>query len=418
MTLLERMLSFFFTVNSRGFLFVASVLMVLDTFVTFFIIKKVPYTEIDWSTYMQQVECFTKKKISNYSLIEGDTGPVVYPAGHLYIYQMFYVLTNKGKDIVTGQYIFMVLYLLNLFFVFRLYYKSNKIAPFVLPLLVITGYRIHSIFVLRMFNDPVAMLFFYIAANLFISQQWIFGCLFYSFAVSIKMNILLFAPALLFVLLLNIGLIRTILNLSICALVQLFMGQKFLMYDPIAYIRRSFDLGRVFMYKWTVNWRLLPEEVFLDKRLHLALLALHVVVVLAFGYYMWFRSHGGLRASLLELSHGIRTRTGVAETLFALFTANFIGMMFSRSLHYQFYSWYYHQLPFLLFWNSSHFDGSKVNFMSIFLKVSILIGVEFCWNIYPSTVLSSSLLHFYHFVILGYLIVTRIERYKRKVKTT
>lgn len=86
----------------------------------------------------------------------------------------------------------MGLYMLNLLLVLRLYYKSNKvlhtflllttkikIVPIVLPFLVITGYRIHSIFVLRLFNDPIAMFFFYLAANLFISQWWFFGCLFY-----------------------------------------------------------------------------------------------------------------------------------------------------------------------------------------------------------------------------------------------
>ncbi|KHJ87369.1 ALG3 protein [Oesophagostomum dentatum] len=238
---------------------------------------------------MQQVECYTKKHIRNYSQIGGDTGPVVYPAGHLLTYSVFYTLTNAGKDIRTGQYIFMALYLLNLLAVFRLYYKSNRIAPFVLVFLCLTGYRIHSIFVLRLFNDPVAMLFFYLAANFFVSQQWLIGCLLYSFAVSIKMNVLLFAPALLFILLLNVGVWRTIVNLAICAVVQVYVGLPFLMYDPVSYIRRSFDLGRVFLFKWTVNWRFLPEEVFLSPRLHIALLSCHLVVLVVFGYHMWFR---------------------------------------------------------------------------------------------------------------------------------
>ncbi|KAJ1357779.1 hypothetical protein KIN20_015999 [Parelaphostrongylus tenuis] len=328
-----------FTKNSTGFVLVSSVIFLVDAIATFLIINKVPYTEIDWSTYMQQVECYTKKNIRNYSEIGGDTGPVVYPAGHLLAYNVLHSLTNNGKDIRTAQYIFMGLYLLNLLAVFRLYYKSNKIAPFVLVFLSFTGYRIHSIFVLRLFNDPVAMLLFYIAANFFISQQWLIGCVLYSLAVTIKMNILLFAPAVFFILLLNVGIWRTAFYLACCAAVQIYVGLPFLMHDPASYIRRSFDLGRVFLFEWTVNWRFLPEEVFLSSRLHLALLSCHIVVLLVFGYYLWFRSHGGLRASLIELSYGIRTRTGVG------------GITFARSLHYQFYSWYYHQLPFLSFWS-------------------------------------------------------------------
>ncbi|VDM67139.1 unnamed protein product, partial [Strongylus vulgaris] len=110
MTLRDSFLRLMFTVNGVGFIFVAAVLFVLDAIGTFLIIKNVPYTEIDWSTYMQQVECYMKKGVRNYSLIEGDTGPVVYPAGHLLVYSVFHTLTNGGKDIRTGQFLFMGLY--------------------------------------------------------------------------------------------------------------------------------------------------------------------------------------------------------------------------------------------------------------------------------------------------------------------
>lgn len=41
-------------------------------------------------------------------------------------------------------------------------------------------------------------------------------------------------------------------------------------------MRRAFNFGRQFMYKWTVNWRLIPEDMFLDRRFHIMLLVLHL----------------------------------------------------------------------------------------------------------------------------------------------
>ena len=39
-----------------------------------------PYTEIDWKAYMQEVEGYLSGE-RNYERIRGDTGPLVYPAG-------------------------------------------------------------------------------------------------------------------------------------------------------------------------------------------------------------------------------------------------------------------------------------------------------------------------------------------------
>lgn len=88
---------------------------------------------------------------------------------------------------------------------------------------------------------------------------------------------LLWAPGVLLVLLMSCGYTETFLCLTICALVQVILGYPFLSTYPVEYILKSFELNRVFMYKWTVNYRFLPEEVFVNKYLSMALLGLTVL---------------------------------------------------------------------------------------------------------------------------------------------
>lgn len=44
-------------------------------------------TEIDWVAYMQEVEGFLDGE-RNYRNLRGDTGPLVYPAGFVYVYSV------------------------------------------------------------------------------------------------------------------------------------------------------------------------------------------------------------------------------------------------------------------------------------------------------------------------------------------
>ena len=79
------------------------------------------------------------------------------------------------------------------------------------------------------------------------------------------MNILLFAPALFLMYLATQGLFGTVKQLAICASVQVALAMPFLLSNPVNYIKGAFDLGRVFMFKWTVNFRFLPEWLFVHK---------------------------------------------------------------------------------------------------------------------------------------------------------
>lgn len=81
-------------------------------------------TEIDWVAYMEQVTQFVEGE-RNYVKMEGGTGPLVYPAAHVYIYTGLYYITDKGKDIFLAQQIFGVLYMATLTLVMLCYSKAK-----------------------------------------------------------------------------------------------------------------------------------------------------------------------------------------------------------------------------------------------------------------------------------------------------
>lgn len=339
----------------------------------------------------------------------------------------------------------------------RLYAKSRKVPPYVLVLSAFTSYRIHSIYVLRLFNDPVAVVLFYASLNLFMDRRWTFGSIFFSLAVGVKMNILLFAPALFLFYLANLGLLKTLLQLVICGGLQLLLGAPFLLTHPVEYLRGSFDLGRIFEHKWTVNYRFLTRELFENRTFHLSLLGLHLVLLLVFAKPTWtfFQSYVRLRRvedhlqpqianknrevksqkkgnkaekgkdqekltseqqsflksfekSLQKAAGGKASPAAPAQSagqerygihfdrctqlaLLPFFLSNLVGVACARSLHYQFYVWYFHSLPYLA-WSTPY---------SLGVRCLILGLIEYCWNTYPSTNFSSAALHFTHILLLG-----------------
>lgn len=113
---------------------------------------------------------------------------------------------------------------------------SPPLQPFLL--LLPLSKRLHSIYMLRLFNDPLAMLFFYAAVICMHKRQWYVGAAVYScvaltlrkndaradpvgrLALGIKMNILLFLPGLLVLLFQYKGPVGTILALSIILSIQ------------------------------------------------------------------------------------------------------------------------------------------------------------------------------------------------------
>lgn len=379
----------------------ACALVVFDSILGFLIIARVPYTKIDWDAYMAQVTGFLEGE-RDYSNLKGDTGPLVYPAGFLYVYSAIQYVT--GGEVHPAQVLFGALYIVNLAIVLFIYLKANVLPWWALSLLCLSK-RVHSIFVLRLFNDCVAMTLLHAALATILCQRWYLGLIIFSLAVSIKMNVLLYAPPLLLLMLKAMDISGTIVALGGAAIVQILLGLPFLISYPVEYISRAFNLGRVFIHFWSVNFKFVPEPVFVSKPFAISLLVIHLGLLAAFAHKKWCKHEGGLLKLLHSVyvatlscfplkqlyAYGSTSKTLTAEYIITtMFVGNFIGIVCARSLHYQFYSWYFFSLPYLLW---------KTPFPTL-MRLALFVVVECCWNIYPSNCYSSAILLCIHLVIL------------------
>ncbi len=125
------------------------------------------------------------------------------------------------------------------------------------------------------------------------------------------------------------------------------------------------------------------RQAFESRQLALLLLALHMGVLLAFTARRWTR-----------VPVPRSGRDSAAFIVHTLFTCNFVGVAFARTLHYQFYCWYFHALPVLL-WGATGLPH--------LLRVVVLVSVEVAFNVFESTWWSSALLQSAHAVALAAL---------------
>ena len=389
------------------FWLLVSLLLASNLSLCFFVISRVAYTEIDWVAYMQEVAGVIKHGELDYLKLRGDTGPLVYPAGFVWLYAILYRVTDGGVKISIAQYMFALLHT-----------TTVGVAAFILrrasprptsPLLICALFvsrRSLSLFVLRLFNDAPQTLLSLIFVALAVTDRWNLACLFYTFALSVKMNALLYGPALVLLLCQARGALGALKRLvSFVVLPQIAFAIPFLYGSPRSYITRAFELSRVFEHRWSVNGAFLSSSTFQSKHIAFLLLTLHVCTLLAFGQWKWtepnslglfgllgFRREGP--RSRLKLYFRLPNRRLAANhVVTVLFTCNFIGIVFARTLHYQFYLWYVYSLPYLVY----------IIEVSLSLKFAILAIIEVVFNIYPPNPLTSISLHVAHIALLGAL---------------
>jgi len=221
----------------------------------------------------------------------------------------------------------------------------------------------------------------------------------YSWGLGIKMSLLLPLPAIAVILFLARGVRGGFKQAWLMAQQQIVISIPF-WGNLTGYLSRAFEFSRQFLFKWTVNWRFVGEDVFLSREFSTSLLVGHVSVLILFATTRWIRPAekpiSELVANALKfqepcgkMQHAISIRVSPNYILTTILTANAVGILFARSLHYQFYAYIAPATPFLL-WRSG---------MHPVLQYAIWALQEWAWNVYPSTDASSM-------VVVGVLFLT------------
>ena len=379
--------------DDYGYTFSLPALAIVSAALSQAVLRRISFTEIDFQTYVGQAALFLQGERHYANLNpEGGSGPCVYPAAHLYVYSFFHWLTDGGKNILLAQKVFAGLLTANNLIVGLLYRQVGMPPIAVLPLIL--SKRISSIFLLRMFNDPIAIFLAYVALFAAINARWKLSALLFSLGLGVKMNVLLFLPGIAAAAFAYTGLAGVVSYTSIIAVVQVLISLPFTWHDAHAYLAHAFDFSRAFLYVWTVNWRFVDEKTFLSQPFAKGLLAIHLALLAIFGLFRWTaigtQGPRWIFNNLSKQTSALDRRAKVA-ILGTAFTSNVIGILCSRSLHYQFYSWYFHQVPLLLWFSK----------LPVVLKLVVPVALEWCWNVFPSTENSSLVLLVCHLFLVS-----------------
>lgn len=160
------------------------------------------------------------------------------------------------------------------------------------------------------------------------------------------------------------------------------MAVPFVQANPTGYISRAFEFTRQFLFKWTVNWRFVGEDMFLSRDFSLLLLVTHATLLGIFLTFRWIRpSRSNLLDFVQNTLKGKQPKANMTGSFVAttMLTSLAIGLLCARSLHYQFFAYLSWASPLLLWRSGMH---------PVFIY-TVWVAQEWAWNVYPSTDVSS-----------------------------
>lgn len=370
-------------------------------------VSRVAFTDIDFTAYKQEVHPPWHGVTFDYALLRGDTGPLVYPAGFVWLYGALLHALGPAPEpwqwlFAAGQCASVALWVL---------VARAQGVTHALPLLALAASRrVTSLWALRLFNDGPTQLLQWAALLVAARGRLSAATVLLALAVSVKMSALLLLPALAVQLLLVVGWGGALRHAALFVALQAAVAYPFLRAAPRAYLAGAFELTRQFEQRWSVNWQFLPEAVFRDRRLHMALLAAHALLLLAFAHWRWVR--GGLWRGLLRPG-AARVPLSPRQLLRAALECQLVGVLFARSLHYQFYAWYagcgcsccgahvcrrYQPAAVVALWLGV---GPHWGWARHTRALLLLLLLEAVYNVYPPRAALSALLHVVHVALVA-----------------
>lgn len=210
---------------------------------------------------------------------------------------------------------------------------------------------------------------------------------------------------------------------------QMLAGLPFLIEDWRAYLSRAFEFTRVFIPFWSVNWRFLPDNIFLSRSFALVLLACHGGT-LFIAATLWCQPLGGLKTVITRAIRYPDRPASLGKTPSPNCKARILAGMTLRANLYSYYYHYRHcDSPVHLqsHWNAVcalftlpilRMGGASAGFLVVAdtatsscqvgvsvcsphkisahpvtnCRLALLIGIEVGYETYPSTALSSAAL--------------------------
>lgn len=195
-----------------------------------------PDTETVLKGYIDHARLYMSG-IKDYTLFPGDNGPTNRPALHIYVCRFLAYVAQYGANVVLAQVFFAFLYVFNLGLAMLCYKQAKvsvtkdthiqsmslaslikadalfQVSNYVFPMLCLSK-RLHSIYVLRCFDDGFTVMFLFLAIYQYQHKNWTAGTLCFACGLAVDMNLICALPAVAVILGQAIGLWGALIQIS------------------------------------------------------------------------------------------------------------------------------------------------------------------------------------------------------------